>query len=375
MIEYFRLNIEYLRSASGGSGLGVMHKQLRKILESEPIEASAPCRIDMGGTLDISTFSYPLRHLAPCTFNIASGLRTRVRLQPYSRGRIKISSRGFKTVQFPADAAPFDHPLGLMFATAAYFNAQGVHIEIESQSPPRSALGGSSVAAVALVAAFSKLMEPEKSAARLDRRSIALTAYQIEQSVAGVPCGIQDQLAAAYGGVNIWHWQADPKQPVFKRQCAVRRDSHKGFERHLLLAYCGRPHASRDINGRWVRQFLSGRYRDLWAEIIVCTRKFAAALVERDYKQAVIQMNRETAIRRTLTPDVLDNVGEKLVDIARQNGCGARFTGAGGGGCLWAVGEIENIDRLKPLWEKTLSAREEACLLDVKIDSKGLAFE
>jgi D-glycero-alpha-D-manno-heptose-7-phosphate kinase len=351
-----------------------MDQQTRKKLESGPIEASAPCRIDMGGTLDISTFSYPLRHLAPCTFNIALGLRTRVRLQPYSRGRIKISSRGFKDAQFSADAAPFDHPLGLMFATAAYFKARGIHIDIDSQSPPRSALGGSSVAAVALVAAFSKLMEPE-SAARLNRRSIALTAYQIEQSVAGVPCGIQDQLAAAYGGVNIWHWRADPKQLVFKRQCAVRKDSHKEFERHLLIAYCGKPHVSKDINGLWVRQFLSGRYRDLWAEIIVCTRKFAAALVKRDYQQAVIQMNRETAIRRTLTPDVLDNVGEKLVDIARQNGCGARFTGAGGGGCLWAVGEIENIDRLRPLWEKTLSARGEAGLLDVRIDSKGLIIE
>ena len=94
-----------------------------------------------------------------------------------------------------------------------------------------------------------------------------------------------------------------------------------------------------------------------------------------NYQQAVIQMNRETAIRRTLTPDVLDNVGEKLVDLARQNNCGARFTGAGGGGCLWAVGEIENIDRLRPVWQKTLSAREEACLLDVKIDSKGLCVE
>ena len=222
-----------------------MDKQFRKKLESVPIEASAPCRIDMGGTLDISTFSYPLRHLAPCTFNIALGLRTRVRLQPYSRGRIKISSRGFKDAQFAADAAPYDHPLGLMFATAAYFNARGVHIDIDSQSPPRSALGGSSVAAVALVASFLKLMEPEKSAGRLDRRSIALTAYQIEQSVAGVPCGIQDQLAAAYGGVNIWYWQADPIQSVYKRQCAVRRDSHKEFERHLLIAYCGKPHVSR----------------------------------------------------------------------------------------------------------------------------------
>ena len=352
-----------------------MDQYFKKKLESGPVEASAPCRIDMGGTLDISTFSYALRYLAPCTFNIALGLRTRVRLLPYTRGRIKISSRGFKDAQFPADAAPFDHPLGLMFATAAYFNARGVHIQIESQSPPRSALGGSSVAAVALVAAFSKLAGQESSAVRLNRRSIALTAHQIEQSVAGVPCGIQDQLAAAYGGVNIWHWQADSKQTVFKKQCAVRKRSHKALERHLLIAYCGKPHASKDVNGLWVRQFLSGKYRDLWAEIVLCTQKFAAALVRRDYQQAVLQMNRETAIRRTLTPEVLDHVGEKLVGQARQNNCGARFTGAGGGGCLWAVGETEHIDRLRSIWQKTLSARPAACLLDVKIDSRGLALE
>jgi len=352
-----------------------MDQQIIKKLESNPIEASAPCRIDMGGTLDISTFSYPMRHLEPLTFNIALGLRTRVRLQPYSKGRIKISSKGFKDAVFTADAAPFDHPMGLMFATAAYFNAHGIHIDIDSQSPPRSALGGSSVAAVALVAAFSKLLDHERAAVRLNRRSIALTAFQIEQSVAGVPCGIQDQLAAAYGGVNIWHWRPDPKQSVFKRQCAVRKASHKKLEHHLLVAYCGQPHVSKDINGMWVRQFLSGRYRDLWPEIVLCTHRFAAALVKGDYRQAAVQMNRETAIRRTLTPDVLDNVGEKLVNLARQNNCGARFTGAGGGGCLWAVGEIENIDRLRPMWEKTLSSREAACLLDVKIDSRGLVLE
>ena len=329
----------------------------------------------MGGTLDIATFYYPLRHLSPCTFNIALGLRTQVRVRPYTRGMIKISSRGFKEARFSADAAPFDHPLGLMFAAAAYFNVQGIHIDIESQSPPRSALGGSSVAAVALVAALSKLTALEKSGSGLDRRLIALLAYHIEQSVAGVPCGIQDQLAAAYGGINVWHWPARPNRSAFKRQCAVRKEYHQEFERHLLVAYCGKPHASKDINGRWVRQFLAGKQRNLWAEIITCTREFVNALTVRNYLKAAAMMNRETSIRRTLTPDVLDNVGEKLADVARQAGCGARFTGAGGGGCIWALGEIENIDRLRPLWEKTLSATREACLLDVKIDSKGLCVE
>ena len=349
-----------------------MEKKLRKLLETAPIEASAPCRIDMGGTLDIPTFYYPLRHLSPCTFNIALALRTRVRLLPYTRGRIKISSRGFKDAHFPADAAPFNHPMGLMFATAAFFKAEGIHIEIESQSPPRSALGGSSAAAVALVAAFLKLKNQMESDGRVSRRKAALLAYQLEQSTAGVACGFQDQLAAAYGGVNIWFWQTDPDRSVFRRKIVVGKKDYKELENHLLVAYCGKPHESKDINGRWVQQFLSGTNRDLWADVIACTRQFAKALAGQNYKQAAVDMNRETGIRRKMTPDVLDNVGKRLTAIALQNECGVRFTGAGGGGCLWAIGEIENIDRLRPLWQKSLSSIKEACLLDVGVESKGV---
>ena len=349
-----------------------MNNKLRKLLESETIEASAPCRIDMGGTLDIPTFYYPLGHLSPCTFNIALKLRTRVRLLPYSRGRIKISSRGFKDAQFPADAVPFDHPMGLMFATAAFFNAEGIHIDIESQSPPRSALGGSSAAAVALVAAFLKLKEHPDSGSRSNRRGVALLAYQLEQATAGVACGFQDQLAAAYGGVNAWFWQTDPDRSVFRRKIVVGKKFHKELEGHLLLAYCGKPHESKNINGRWVKQFLRGINRDLWAQVIACTRQFVEAMAGLNFKQAAAHMNRETGIRRTMTPEVLDKVGEQLTGIALQNDCGVRFTGAGGGGCLWALGETENIDRLRPLWQESLSSHKEACLLDVGIDSKGV---
>ena len=144
---------------------------LKKRLEDGHIEASAPCRIDMGGTLDIPTFYYPLHHLNPCTFNIALNLSTSVRLLPYNQGFIKISSRGFKDAEFPVHAAPFSHPMGLMFATAAYFNAGGVHVDIVSESPPRSGLGGSSVAAVALIAAFGKLMSCVSSPPQLQSAS------------------------------------------------------------------------------------------------------------------------------------------------------------------------------------------------------------
>ena len=349
-----------------------MSNKFKSILEKAPIEASAPCRIDMGGTLDIRTFYYTLRHLSPCTFNIAVGLRTRVRLLPHHNDCIKISSRGFRSVEFPIDRAPFLHPLGLMLAVAVYFNAKNVHVQIESQSPPRSALGGSSAAAVALIAALSKLRQLASSDKPLTRPGIAALAHGLEESVAGVPCGMQDQLAAIYGGVNAWIWPVSIENPQFRKKMVLPKRSHKNFEKHLLLAYCGNPHESKNINSRWVHQFLSGKFRDSWAEIVACTRQFVDHLSDHRYMKAAKLMNRETAIRRKMTPDVLDAIGVQLVETAVTHNCGTRFTGAGGGGCIWALGDIKDIDSLRPIWEEILSTENEGRLLDLTIDSQGL---
>ncbi len=350
-----------------------MSGNLKKILQKESIEASAPCRIDMGGTLDISTFYYPLRHLSPCTVNIAIGLRTKVCLLPYRDGMVKISSRGFKTAEYRLETAPFDHPLGLMFAIATYFNANGVHIDIDSSSPPRSALGGSSAAAVAMISALSQALG-KKDGITISKHQTALLAHAIEASVAGVPCGLQDQLAAVYGGINAWYWQAESGKPPFKKKTILRKQSLNNFKHHLLLAYSGIPHESKNINNRWIRQFLSGDFRRHWSEIIDCTKQFAKALSNRNFMDAIQTMNREMAIRRIMTPEVLDTIGEQLVDSAVENNCGARFTGAGGGGCIWALGQIEDIDKLKGIWERVLSNREHAHLLDIEIDAKGVSL-
>lgn len=349
-----------------------MNISAKKVLEKSPIEASAPCRVDMGGTLDISTFYYTLQHLAPSTVNVALNLRTRVSLHSFRRGYVRISSRGFRTATYVSDRVPFSHPLGLMFAIGSFFQADGIHIDIASGSPPRSALGGSSAAAVALVAAFSELQSRRRIQPALNRKNIAVIAQAVEESVAGVPCGFQDQLAAVYGGVNAWQWQAVAGKYPFRRRVLVTKRRHKHLLKSVLVAYCGIPHESKDINGRWVQQFLSGKRRLQWAEITDLTRHFAIALSRGDYLTAADLMNRETAIRRRLTPDVLDPIGVRLVKAARRHNCGARFTGAGGGGCLWAIGESGAIDQLRGAWQQILASRTQARLLDCDIDSKGL---
>ncbi|MFO7707724.1 MAG: galactokinase [Desulfobacterales bacterium] len=344
----------------------------RKALADGPVSASAPCRLDMGGTLDIRTFSYPLQHLSPCTLNIALELRTTATLEPHTAGRVRVSSRGVGRTEFAAGRAPYAHPLGLMFAVADLFQASGVHIRIDSASPPRSALGGSSVAAVALAAALSAAGRRARGDAAMRPRSIALLAHAVEEGVAGVPCGYQDQLAAAYGGVHAWYWAALPRTTIFRRRVVVPARRHAELNRHILAAYGGIPHVSADINGRWVRQFVSGRTRAAWEEIVRLTHRFVDALARADYGAAAAAMRRETALRRRLTPAVLDATGRELAGAAGRCGCAARFTGAGGGGCVWAIGEADAVARLAPRWREILGRRRGAHLIPAEVAGAGI---
>jgi D-glycero-alpha-D-manno-heptose-7-phosphate kinase len=347
---------------------------LKPFLKDNSIWATAPCRIDMGGTLDIKTFYYPLAYLSPTTVNLALNLRTKVRLLPYDEGMVKISSRGFESAEFPLAEAPFRHPLGLMFSVAAYFRTAGIHIEIESASPPRSALGGSSVAAVALIAALSHACEKAGHRSPLQKADMAVLAHGLEESVAGVPCGMQDQLAAAYGGIHAWQWPEKVQDPPFRKKRLVDESESIVINKHILVAYCGIPHESKSINAMWIEQFLAGDTRSQWIDIAGCAQQFAAALENRLISNAVSAMNREMAIRKKMTPEVLDTLGDRLVAAAVENQCGAKVSGAGGGGCIWAIGPAEDVAKLRPIWDTMLSERADGGLLDVAIDTQGVVW-
>ena len=344
---------------------------IRELLKDRHVEASAPCRIDMGGTLDLSTFFLPLRRYRPCTFNIALNMRTTVTLKPCRKGITRIKSRGFEPTAFSLSQAPFDHPLGLMFAIANYFDADGVEISIDSASPPKSALGGSSSAALALAAAFQAVLSTAGALATPVEET-ALLAHALEGSVAGVPCGLQDHLAAAYGGIHAWYWAQKGATRAFKKVTIVEPRRFTEIESHILVAYCGVPHVSKDVNGQWVKQFIAGKHRQKWEEICTITRKFIDAMINLNYKEAACYMNREVALRREMTPEVFDEMGEQLRASAVENACGVRFTGAGGGGCVWALGAMEDIDRLRGIWENILRQREDARILDSCVDGRGV---
>ena len=234
---------------------------IRELLKKRPIVASAPCRIDAGGTWDIKALALPLEGVVPMTLNMALTLRTYVRLLPFKRGWIKISSDDFHTQEsYPFDRVPFNSRLGLFFSIATFFGFHGVEVAVRSSSPVQAGLGGSSTAAVAAIKAFSvaKTLLIEGA---LDNEDILHLAFHLEDATQGGMCGMQDQGAAVFGGVNTWAWNYSMRARPFIRESILDEKGQEEISKRLLVAYSGTRHVSARINRAWIGHFLKGRNR------------------------------------------------------------------------------------------------------------------
>jgi len=348
-----------------------MPRSAREILEDRSIEASAPCRIDSGGTWDIKSLALPFEHVKPVTLNIALNLRTWITLSPHKKGRVKVVSQGFAaSEEYPFQGLRLTSPFNIFFAAVVYFGYHGLEVHIKSDSPPKSGLGGSSTALVALIKALCRLDYLANQKKRSSREILHL-AYHLEDAMGDGKCGMQDQGAALYGGVNLWTWSYGSTRVPFKRQALLRGQGTKELARHILVAYSGKSHVSRRTNRKWIKEFLDGRTRKGWIRVNHLCKEFADALEMMDWKAAGHIMRMEMAIRRQITPDSLTPLTRRLISQAEKMGCGARFAGAGAGGAVWAIGEMENIMDLRDTWDRTLATVRGGKVLDCSIDSRG----
>jgi len=308
----------------------------------------------------------------PVTINIALDLRTRVTLTPFEDGRVKVSSEGFaRGEEYPHESLPFDSPFGLFFAAVSHFGFHGLQVHLKSDSPLKAALGGSSTALVALLKALSKIavLSGKKG---LSAAEILHLGYHLEDSVSTGKCGIQDQAAAVFGGVNLWRWRFGDRRTPYRRESLAGRESRKEISQRILVAFSGKSHVSSRINRAWIKDFLSGKTRGGWIEANRMVVGLGEAIKSRRWDEAADHLKAEMTIRRKITPDALIPLTEKLIAQAEERGCGARFAGAGAGGSVWALGEVDGINDLRSLWETTLEPIRGASVLKCVVDPVGV---
>jgi D-glycero-alpha-D-manno-heptose-7-phosphate kinase len=341
-------------------------------LRQVEVEASAPGRIDCGGTWDQKSLALLKEQARPVTVNIALQLRTTVRLGAFEPGRVRVDSMGFASAEGPVDRPPFQSSLGLIFAILSHFHVSGVKVTIHSELVPRSGLGGSGVAAVAVIGALAKSLECSGHGGGMSGPEIALLAHNIEDGLRVSYTGLEDQLAAVHGGVNKWIWRYSRSSCPYEREVLLERESYERLERRILVVDTGEARDSSRASARYIESFLSGG-QDKWMRIRDLTDDFADAIREERWSQAAACLREESRIREEILSGEPIPLASALKNAASERGCGAGFAGGNYGGYLWAIGEEEAIAELRGEWSRLLERFGKGCLLQARISPTGLA--
>ena len=224
----------------------------------------------------------------------------------------------------------------------------GIHIEIDSEIPLGAGLGSSSACCVAGAAAIFKLF------GNISREEVLKLAIEAERTIFENTSGA-DCTVCTYGGI-------------------MEYDKNKGFKKieyepnfQLVIINSNIEHSTQSMVSK-VKEFENknteefSRLSDLESKLVEDVLKLV--------KENKIQ---EIGQKMNQNQKYLENIGisnkelTKMIRIGQESSFGAKITGSGGGGCIFALTNESNLQNIL----KKFKDNNYECF-STKIDFKGL---
>ena len=229
----------------------------------------------------------------------------------------------------------------------------GLEIHHDGDLPARSGLGSSSAFTVGLVHALQGLNGQMAS-----QQALAKNAIHIEQNIIGENVGSQDQISAAYGGLNRIDFHRDDSFDVTPIIIpAHRRDELRS---HLLLCFTGFSRIADEIAKSQIDNFKNRepelkRMREMVDEAISILASSNVTIDEFGKLLADSWKYKRSLSDRVSTPEI-----DHIYDEAMRCGAiGGKILGAGGGGFMLLFAKPERHaeirERLKNLVHVTFN--------------------
>lgn len=222
-----------------------------------------------------------------------------------------------------------------------------IRLTYEGDLPARTGLGTSSTFAVGMLNAFCAL-----KGKMMSHRQLAQEAIHVERDILQEHGGWQDQVAAAYGGLNRINFKDGDfdVHPII-----IHPDRKKELDENLLLFYTG------------IQRFSSEIQADTFAKPVDKTQQLKDMLALVDEAENVL-CNKECSLnefgklldttwklKRGTGSKVSNGSIDELYDIAIKAGAlGGKLLGAGGGGFLLFYCEKEKQPSLIKAMEKLM---------------------
>ena len=237
---------------------------------------------------------------------------------------------------------------------------RGVRILVRSDAPPGSGLGSSAALGVATMAALSHYLRRNLLPYEIARESQALEVEEM-----GLECGVQDQLASAYGGVNYMevnypHARVSPIALDVATQCEL--------EDRFVLVYTGKSHFSSQMHEKVIAEYEAGHNVGVFERLKECGIHGKEALLAGDLEGFGAVMNENWAAQKALHPEITTPYIEELHEKAFAAGAlGFKANGAGGGGTVTILAQRNRDHHVRRAVEELGMT-----VLPSKLDTGGL---
>lgn len=236
------------------------------------------------------------------------------------------------------DIEEIEHPL--IRECMRLHDIHEIRLTYEGDLPARTGLGTSSTFAVSMLNAFCAL-----KGKMMSKRQLAQEAIHVERDVLKEHGGWQDQIAAAYGGLNRidFHDHDFSVRPII-----ISPERKKELDENLLLFYTG------------IQRFSSEIQADTFAKPVDKTQQLLDMLALVDEAEKILTDKEKSLnefgelldttwkLKRGTGSKVSNGSIDELYDIAIKAGAlGGKLLGAGGGGFLLFYCEKEKQENLK----------------------------
>jgi D-glycero-alpha-D-manno-heptose-7-phosphate kinase len=303
------------------------------------IRAKAPLRVSFsGGGTDVPPF--PAQE-GGCVLSATIDKYARGSLRPRNDGAICISSLDLGTSLTYSSRRELGNEADMDLATAAIRRLtgsyeQGFDLFLRCDAPPGSGLGSSSAMMVVLVGLLK-----EWKGLTLTDYEVADLAHQLERSDLGIAGGMQDQYAAAFGGVNYIEFVGDR---VVVNSLRLGPDILNELEYNLLLVDTRRVRLSSDIIADQVTRYERGEEDSIDALRAVkqLTIELKDCLLRRRWDDFGRLLHEEWQHKKRMSDRISSPEIDELYALALDRGAiGGKITGAGGGGHMLLFCEFD----------------------------------
>jgi len=191
--------------------------------------------------------------------------------------------------------------------------------------PARSGIGSSSSFTVGLLHALYAYKNKQ-----IDKRQLAKEAIYVEQVLIGENVGIQDQIMAAHGGIQIIHMNGDWKTEALN----VSEDYMNEFESHIMLGFSGISRIAEIQAKKKVDNIKAGLNHNLLTETVKLAENAIECLAKETNMSIIGKLLDDGwRLKRGLAEGVTQNwIDEIYNDSLKAGSFGGKLMGAGGGG-------------------------------------------